>query len=176
MKQFSYIMVLSLIAACSPAGSRNIERTSIVNTSTIDAPKESVWLDSLEWFAVKGIPMEHINKESGIIASKFGGLTANKGYGIGNEGLDKTHISCGEPTGNIGLYRARFVSSSINMNVVLRAVNDSQTKVVITVGGHAISQVSNLYGVVSKAQTPCASRGILEAEFLNFLKSRAIAG
>lgn len=160
-----------LLTACNPAGSRGVEYTNVRNTATVDGSFENVWNDTLGWMAAKGLPLENINKESGIITTKWGVLSASSGFGFGNEGVDETYISCGKPTGNIGLYTAKFSESSISLNVVVRPVARHQTLVTINLNASVISEVRNAFAVVSAKRVACASRGVLENELLNFLSN-----
>jgi hypothetical protein len=155
------ITILSLIAltGCAPAGVKNVERVEVERTKTFDASFDQVWAVTVEWFASLGIPIEKVEKSSGLISSEWGGV-----------GSDQTYISCGEPTGNIGLYGAEFERINIDINIIVRPV-DSGVRSTINIFGTAVVDVSNALGSVSKNTAQCASRGTLEKNYFSFLRS-----
>ena len=143
------ILLLTALAGCAPAGVKNVERVEVDRTTTFDASFDEVWAVTVEWFASLGIPIEKVEKTSGLISSKWGGV-----------GSDQTYISCGEPTGNIGLYGAEFERINIDINIIVRPV-DSGVRSTINVFGTAVVDVSNAYGSVSKNTAQCASTVLL---------------
>lgn len=154
----SVIALLAIvISACAPAGVKNVEFVEFDRSKTVGKSFDHVWADTVEWFASLGIPIDKIERDSGLMSSTWGGTTT-----------DQTYISCGEPTGNIGLYQGRFIDMSIDINVLVRPVGD-QTRATINVFGNAVVDVSNAFGSVSRNRVQCESRGVLERSYFEHL-------
>lgn len=153
------IMVVAaiLLSACAPAGVKNVEVVQFDRSKTIEKPFDQVWADTVDWFASLGIPIDKIQKDSGLISSTWGGTTTNQ-----------TYISCGDPTGNIGLYRGRFIDMSIDINILVRP-DGQHAKATINVFGNAVVDVSNAFGSVSRNRVQCESRGVLERNYFGHL-------
>lgn len=159
------LLLLSLVS-CSTAGVKNIEYVEFKKSIEVDKPFNEVWGYLLEWSAINSFPIEETDKNDGIIKLTGSGTVSRSFFqspafqGDGAE-LDQSLVSCGQPTGNIGLYRAKFTGLTINATIILREMASS-TRVTINMSGNAGVEVRNGYGVVSSSMNTCASRGTFE--------------
>ena len=147
-----------LLLGCSSAGVTNVEYAQFDKTTVVSEQIDDVWGYILEWSAVKGIPIGRTDKDSGIIVLEFSGTVSQ---GFGSADIDERLVSCGEATGNIGLYTGQFTDLLVNATVILRAV-DGGTRVTVNLSGNVGVEVRNGYGTVSQSRNTCASRGVLE--------------
>lgn len=156
MKKLFVVLATVSISACSAVGTKNVQKVEVRNTAVYSESFSNVWEDAIEWFAINNIPIDKMDKESGLLTSEYG-LGANQGI-----------VNCGEPTGNIGLYTARFDGMYANINILIRE-RDGGTRATINVFGNAKVALRNGYGLVGEANTQCYSTGTLESSFHNFV-------
>ena len=168
------LLVLTLTAAfllgCSNAGVENIEFVQVNRTVEVEKDFEEVWGHVLEWSATSGFPIASTDKNDGVIMLAFSG-TVSRNFLL-HRGAEITQqlVSCGEPTGNMGLYKAKFTDLNINATVIMREV-ESNTRVTVNLTGNVGVEVRNAYGVVSESRSTCASRGVFEESFFADLRS-----
>jgi hypothetical protein len=159
-------LILVSLLSCSSAGVKNIEYLEFEKSIEVDKPFGEVWGYLLEWSAVNSFPIEETDKIDGIIKLTGSGTVSRSFFqspafqGDGAE-LDQRLVSCGQPTGNVGLYQAKFTGLRINATIILREMENS-TRVTINMSGNAGVEVRNGYGVVSSSMNTCPSRGIFE--------------
>lgn len=124
-----------------------VDREIIINKSF-----ETVWALAIDWFGSNGLTLNKIEKDSGLIS------TANASIVPGE------YMNCG--TLDNGLYEN--INSS--MNVVIRKMNNTQTKVTINVNCSANAVGRNGYGRILHFQkAKCYSTGVLEQNLQNHL-------
>ena len=170
--KLSKILVLlasvGLLVACSTAGVKNVEYTDFGRSAEISRSFDDVWGHTLEWSAINSFPIEDTDKSSGIIKLSGSG-TVNQNFfqsplfQSNDADLDETLVSCGEATGNIGLYGAQFTDLQISAVIILRDLGE-KTRVTVNLTGNAGVEVRNAYGVVSSSRNTCASKGIFESQ------------
>lgn len=152
------LMMVTLIA-CSPVGTKNVEKVDVDKLRHYSQSYDQIWERSIEWFAVNNIPLDKVDKTSGVIFSKYG--------------LDASQmiIDCGEATGSIGLNKARIDGRYANINVIFRKRKDG-VEVMMNVFGSAHVSLHNAYGLVDESSSRCYSTGILEAGFFDYMGLR----
>ena len=166
MRLLTLAPLLVFLVSCSTAGVKNIEYVEFDKSIEVDKSFDEVWGYLLEWSAINSFPIAETDKNDGIIKLTGSGTVSRSFFqspafqGDGAD-LDQSLVSCGEATGNIGLYRAKFTGLTINATIILREMANS-TRVTINMSGNAGVEVRNGYGVVSSAVNTCASRGIFE--------------
>jgi hypothetical protein len=176
MKYFIVFASLFFIFSCSTAGIKNIEYSNFDRSTTVQKSFDDVWSSVMEWSALKGFPIESVDKEAGIITLSASGVLSqsffqapiNQGKGAD---LDQSLVSCGEATGNIGLYTGKFADLSIRATIILRDLGDS-TRVTVNFSGNAVVEVRNSVGLVSRSNNTCPSRGIFERELFTDLNAQ----
>lgn len=156
MKFLYLVAVLFLLSACSPVGTKNVTQVKVTNSVIYATSKDKLWGDAIEWFAINNIPIDKIEKDSGLISSKYG-LPTNQEI-----------VDCGTPTGNIGFYQSKFDGVYANINVLVREKDDA-TRVTINVFGDAHVSLRNAIGLVGESSTKCYSTGVLEDGFHVFI-------
>jgi hypothetical protein len=167
-KMLCLLASVGLLVACSTAGVKNVEYTDFERSAEISRSFDDVWGHTLEWSAMNSFPIEDTDKSSGIIKLSGSG-TVNRNFfqsplfqRNGAE-LDETLVSCGEATGNIGLYGAKFTDLQISAVIILRDLGE-KTRVTVNLTGNAGVEVRNAYGVVSSSRNTCPSKGIFESQ------------
>jgi len=160
MKILTTLALALMTAACSSVGSKNVQQAQVTNSVVYNESFDTVWEDAIEWFAINNIPIDKIDKESGLLTSEYG-LGANQDI-----------VNCGEPTGNIGLYTAKFDGTYANINVLIRQ-RDNGTRATINVFGNAQVSLRNGYGLVGESVTKCHSTGSLENRFHGFVSGNS---
>jgi hypothetical protein len=172
---FSSLFVMVFVLSCASAGVKNIEYVEFEKTSVVSKDFNDVWGYVIEWAAINSFPIENADKESGMLKLSGSGTVDQSFFqsvmiqGKGAQ-LDQSLVSCGEATGNIGLYGAKFSGLTINAVIILREVEDT-TRVTVNLSGNAGVEVRNGYGVVSSSTNTCASRGIFEQKLFDDLSS-----
>jgi hypothetical protein len=156
MKTLIVLTIALMMTACSSVGTKNVQQVEVKSSVVYTESFSKVWEDAIEWFAINNIPIDKMDKESGLLTSEYG-LGANQDI-----------INCGEPTGNIGLYTAKFDGTYANINVLIRQ-RDSGTRATINVFGNAHVSLRNGYGLVGESNTKCYSTGRLENRFHEFI-------
>lgn len=156
MKKIFIVIAILPIAACSSVGTKNVNKVKVKDTAVYSKPFNAVWEDAIEWFAISNIPIDKMDKESGLITSEYG------------LGASQDIVDCGEPTGNIGLYTAKFDDTYANLNILIRE-RDSTTRATINVFGGANVSLHNGFGLVGGSQNKCYSTGSLENSFHDFI-------
>lgn len=159
-KTLTSLIVTGLLAGCTPAGVKNIPQEDFDKNFVFPQSYDEVWGSTVEWFAMNNIPINSMEKDSGLISSNHG---LSPGSSV---------INCGEPTGNVGLYQARFESADSNINVLVREIGPEQTRATVNIFGNAGVVVRNGYGnIVSSNEVRCVSTGKLENSYENFILS-----
>jgi len=174
MKNFlSTLAVISFLFSCASAGVKNVEYTDFEKTTVVNKEFNDVWGYVIEWAAINSFPIEDADKESGMLKLSGSGTVGQSFFqspmiqGKGAD-IDQSLVSCGEATGNIGLYGAKFSGMTINAVIILRKVEET-TRVTINLNGNVGVEVRNGYGVVSSSVNTCASRGIFEQKLFEDL-------
>ena len=167
-KMLVFLASAGLLVACSTAGVKNVEYTDFERSAEISRSFDDVWGHTLEWSAMNSFPIEDTDKSSGIIKLSGSG-TVNQNFfqsplfQRNDAELDETLVSCGEATGNIGLYGAKFTDLQISAVIILRDLGE-KTRVTVNLTGNAGVEVRNAYGVVSSSRNTCPSKGIFESQ------------
>ena len=136
--RFLIIATLLIISGCSSVGTVNVVKVEVKSTDTYTESFDIIWEDAIEWFANNNIPIDKIDKESGILTSEY------------RLGTTQSIVNCGEPTGNIGLYQSKFDNIYGNINVLIRE-RDGTIRATINVFGGADVALRNAYGLVGSA-------------------------
>ena len=129
MKNIVVIFAMAFfLFSCSSAGVKNIEYVQFDKTTVVDKEFNDVWGYVIEWAAINSFPIESADKESGMLKLSGSGTVGQSFFQsplIQGEGaqIDQSLVSCGEATGNIGLYGARFSGMTINAVIILRKVD-----------------------------------------------------
>jgi hypothetical protein len=171
----SSLFVIMFLLSCVSAGVKNVEYIQFEKTSVVNKDFNDVWGYVIEWAAINSFPIESADKESGMLKVSGSGTVSesffqspmNQGKGAK---IDQSLVSCGEATGNMGLYGAKFSGMTINAVIILRQVEET-TRVTINLSGNVGVEVRNGYGVVSSSVNTCASRGIFEQKLFDDLGS-----
>ena len=161
----SFLTVFFLFS-CATAGVKNVEYVEFDKTTIVEKEFDDVWGYLVEWAAINSFPIESADKESGIIKLSGSGTVSWNG----GANIDQSLVSCGEATGNMGLYGAKFTGMTINAVIILREV-DSSTRVTVNLNGNVGVEVRNGYGVVSASRNTCPSRGIFEEKLFTDIKT-----
>ena len=166
-----FIAVVAFLTGCSTAGVKDIEYIEFDKTVTVEKDFNEVWGYVLEWSAINGFPIASTDKNDGIIMLTGSG-TVSRTFLLqgGGADIDQQLVSCGEATGNIGLYKGRFTDLIVNATVILRDV-EAGTRVTVNMSGNVGVEVRNGYGVVSDSRSTCASRGVFEERLFADLRS-----
>lgn len=165
-----FLASLITLASCSTAGVKNIEYVEFEKSTEVEKPSTEVWGYLLEWAAINNFPIEETDKNDGIIKLVGSGTVSRSFQGTAGAELDQSLVSCGEATGNIGLYSANFTGLQISAVLILREIGDS-TRVTVNMTGNVGVEVRNGFGVVSEARNTCVSRGIFEEKLFKDLQS-----
>lgn len=152
MKKIILLTLAFSVVSCSSVGSKNVRQVQVTKSVVYNKSFDNVWADAVEWFALNNIPIDRMDKDSGLLTSEYG-LSANQEI-----------VSCGEPTGNIGLYTAKFDGMYANINVLVRQ-SDTGVRATINVFGNAHVSLRNGLGLVDQSTTQCYSTGNLEQSF-----------
>lgn len=159
MRKIVFFLAPMMLAACSSADIRGVKQVDVQKTKTLNLDYDTAWEQTLDWFTGENIPIEKVDKKSGLLASQY--LVVGRGE----------HLNCGTPTGNIGMNSAKFDGVYGNINVVLLDREDG-VKITVNLFGSADVILQNGYGVVmSSASTQCYSTGLLEANFLRSMEN-----
>ena len=131
-----FIVVVAFLAGCSTAGVKDIEYIEFDKTVTVEKDFNEVWGYVLEWSAINGFPIASTDKNDGIIILTGSG-TVSRTFLLqgGGADIDQQLVSCGEATGNIGLYKGRFTDLIVNATVILRDV-EAGTRVTVNMSGN----------------------------------------
>ncbi|MBI1805159.1 MAG: hypothetical protein HY033_03715 [Ignavibacteriae bacterium] len=132
---------------------------SIDKERVYQKPFDDVWQKTVEWFATQGTPVKNMDKSSGFIATEYN-LSAERA---------KYVMDCGKEGS------AQNIENHVgNFNVVIKKVDDTETKVVVTtffkaqridhkinvLTGEAVNEVTTI---------DCNSTGVLEKELLEYI-------
>jgi hypothetical protein len=165
-KKVLILISIFSILSCSAAGVRNVEYADFERSVTVQKSYDDVWGSILEWSAVTGFPINSVDRDSGVIILAYAGLT---GFSFGDTEIDESLVSCGEATGNIGLYGARFSGMTVT-STIIRDLGGS-TRVTVNLTGTVAVEVRNAIGVVSSSLNTCPSRGIFESHLFAHLST-----
>ena len=167
--------VIMVLCSCTTAGVKNVEYSQFDKTTVVNKKFDEVWGYVIEWAAINSFPIESADKVSGMLKLSGSGTVSQSFFqspafqGDGAK-IDQSLVSCGEATGNIGLYGAKFTGLTINAVIILREVEET-TRVTVNLYGNVGVEVRNAYGVVSSTVNTCQSRGIFEEIFFKDLNS-----
>ena len=139
MKNFIFIMGFVLVAGCATAPVRH----DIQKSWTTPLDFDSVWSGVISVFADYGIPIQTLEKDSGIIISQTFGLPK-----------DQTNIDCGEP----GLEIVQ--GTGAKLTITIRSLESEGAQ--ITINGQ---YQQRRYFDRKTFYVQCFSRGILEQNF-----------
>jgi len=159
VKIIALICVTIVVGACSSVGTTNLQPTNVETSRVISVSYNDAWLRVVDWFGEHNIAIDKIEKESGYISAKYA------------LGLDLTDLSCGEPTGNQGLYAAHFENASGLLNVIVRKLGQNQTRVNVNFSGSVNVVIRNAFGMSLQSTTVrCFSKGIIEKNIFNSIQ------
>ena len=154
MKKTTLVLTTLLLTACA-VGTTTVQKLDVRNSQIYMDDYSAVWESTIDWLASNNIPLDKMDKESGLISSRYA-LAANNEY-----------LNCGEPTGQIGLFKARFEGIYGNINIIVRD-KEAGVKVTASVFGGADVVLRNGYGViVSTTNVQCYTNGVLERDLLD---------
>lgn len=156
---------LLLVLACSLSGCVATYQAPKVYDAekerTYTMPYDKVWDKVVEWFALHATPVKNMDRQSGFIASDFN-LSTSK-Y--------PEYTDCG--TGGRGaLVSVEVLDPVGNFNLLIRRIDDKNTKINITVSFSAKidQQFHGTYGTSHDYKTiTCNSKGVLEKELLDYI-------
>lgn len=124
------------------------------NQIVINKPFDTVWELTIDWFATTGVTLNKIEKGSGLISTAPGSIVPGE------------YMNCGI------IDNGRYENIRSSMNVVIRKMNDKQSKVSINVNCSADAVGRNGYGSILFFQKArCYSTGVLEQSLQNHLLS-----
>lgn len=152
MIKIGLILLGLIISSCSSVGTKNIQKVPVQSSASYAKSFDTVWGDAVAWVAMNNLPLDKIDKESGLLTSDFG------------LGPNQKWVHCGEPTGNIGLYTAKFDGMHGYLNILIRKKGDD-IRATINVFGRARVVLRNGYGLVGESANDCYSTGELEQAF-----------
>ncbi len=156
MKKGAVVLTTLFLAACA-AGTTTVQQVDVRNSQVYLEDYDTVWESTVDWLASHNIPLDKMDKESGLISSRYALATNNE------------YLNCGEPTGQAGLFKARFEGMYGNVNIIVRD-KETGVKVTASVFGGADVVLRNGYGnVVSSASVHCYTNGVLERDLLDSL-------
>ena len=140
-----------LLSSCAP-----LVAPEIVDTFVFDAPFDTVWGATVATIADKSLPIEAIEKESGIITTKQ--VTFASGF-LADREIERVAI---RPSIFLGTWSNGRYSLSIYVN----QISESQTKMTIT------SHIEALENNMTKSWHVCYSKGIIEVDVWESIRGK----
>ncbi len=132
----------------------------------VEAPLDSVWDATVEWFATRGLPIKNIDKTSGLLATEHVMPTDQVA----------TVMSCGTPDPKPN-GKVEHVDHRTHFNVLLRAQGPRQTKVTVNAFFDCVVNSYENVGLFgaqvrldSSTRKKCGSTGTLERSILSRLE------
>ncbi len=122
--------------------------------ATMDAGYEDVWSSVVEYFAVGGLPIAALEKDSGIIATSWMDAAASMGE-------NKTYCDCG----GAGLTIPKWTRGKFN--VLARRLDDGRTQLRVT----AMYQQQREF-MDARTTVNCNSTGYLEKSIHDYVRSK----
>ena len=149
----------TLLAGCAAVGTTGAPTREVANSRELQADYQALWSRTLSWLASNRISVQRADQAEGAIGASF------------RTGEDRSDLDCGEPTGNQGVYVARFEDTEGHVEVLFRSGIDAATDVTVNVRGETDVVIRNVFGgVLQKTSTRCGSSGRLEQRLLDFLQ------
>jgi len=161
-------LVFLLLAGCAAPEYVKPEARPIIKESVIHKSYDTVWQNTVEWFATHNTPIKNIDKTSGLISTE---------YSLSLEDA-ALYMNCGSGESNFN-GKVELVNHTGNFNVLLKKIDDHSTRVSInaffgcTVNRYRYENVlSTDYVLESSTRTSCSSTGNLEKSILEYLAGR----
>jgi hypothetical protein len=135
-------------------------RPQIYNSATFSAPFDEVWSALISTLAEQALPIESVEKESGLITTKF--VTFASGL-LADERIDYYTV---KPSGLLNVWnQGRYTISAF-------VTPSGEEAAVVRITTHIEAYESN----VSKSWHVCYSKGVLEREIFNSIRSQINGG
>lgn len=157
MKHIFSLAMAIFLAGCASVKVSGPGNYQIDRSRTYHASFEKSWDRAVDWFADNNVAIEKIEKGSGLI-------TAKHLVRVGESFLDCGKI---EVNGTLGAAR---VDRYVSLNVTVRSVSASETKVNVNVFGEYTVEGNDKWdGRAFKTGGHCVSTGNIEKEILAFV-------
>jgi uncharacterized lipoprotein len=151
-KYFLLFLGLCFIMACATAPAPR----TIVNAFPVNQPFEKVWTAVIETFSDMNLPIQNMEKASGLVVTDWIDFTQNQAW--------DRYTDCGK----IGMTNA-VQEKRGKFNVFVKKVSEESCEVRIN-ALFSITELSNLTKTTSNAQ--CVSTGAFEADFLKLITDK----
>lgn len=151
-----FILFFSGCVAYKPPVTYKVEKERVIQKDY-----ETVWTQAIEWFAVNGTPIKNMDKNSGFISTEYN-LSVSQA---------SKYMDCGETAKTMFLYQ-RLENPGGNFNLLIKRIDENQTKVNVNVFFNILSNVYDSKGYLQQSvKIDCTSRGELEKSVLEYLSS-----
>ena len=127
--------------------------------AVVDADFDTVWSTLVEYFAISSLPIQTIEKDSGLIVTSW--MNASSGYGE----ADERFCDCG----GAGLAITHWTRGKFN--VFAKSVGDGRTQLRVTCTYQQHRELLDTYGTVS-----CVSTGFLECQLHEYVRAKVGGG
>ena len=149
------VVSLLLLGGCAtPPKTYDFDPVAVIN-----ADFDTVWSTLVEYFAISSLPIDTIEKDSGLIVTSW--MNASKGYGA----ADERFCDCG----GSGLAITHWTRGKFNVFVKEAAGGGIELRVTCTYQQRR--EVLETYGTVA-----CPSTGCLEAQLHDYVKAKVGGG
>jgi hypothetical protein len=164
----SIVLLIIAIAGCAPPEYVKPETYVVEKERVISRPFDSVWQNTVEWFATHNTPIKTIDRSSGLISTEYS-LPINEAL---------QYMDCGAGESNFQ-GKVELVNHSGNFNVLIKKIEDRMTKVNVNVYFGCLANkyryesiISTDYVFESSTRVSCTSKGSLEKEILDYLSGK----
>lgn len=145
------LLIGTVLAGCATAP----KQYAFDPTRTIDAPFDVVWGAVVEYFAVGSLPIDVVEKASGLIVTSW--MDAS-GPGASE---DKSFCDCG----GAGIATQQWTRGKFN--VFVKSIGDTQTQVRVTCTYQQAREFMDVVNVV-----PCPSTGFVEQGIQEYVAAK----
>lgn len=159
MKSLALVLLLPILAGCANINVTPPQQLDFEKARTYNLSQDKAWIRAVDWFSEAGVPIDSIDKSSGLIASKSLKIE-------GGEYLD-----CGKINSS-GLLRSPNIMKSGFFSITLREGGPERTKININFYGEFQLVAQDSWdGRVVTSKGRCISTGVLENRFLTYMGS-----
>ncbi len=147
-KIFLMLSVVMFCGCATPPAQYDFE-----SKETLTGSYDDVWSAVMETFAELNLSITTLEKDSGLVAAKAGGISEN-------------YSDCGKP----GLYLS-VGDRSVSFNVFVKSL-DHETQKVTIASEYSAAVMEIMYGPKFSHMVWCNSTGLLEESMLASIKSK----
>lgn len=159
MKPFGPALMVVLMTLVGCAASQQLTpATPRTDTAVLDAPFDKVWQATVATLAEEGMPIQTIEKESGIVTTQF--VSFASGYSAERE-IDQL---AKRPRTFLGL--GTWNSGRYTLSIYVSRVDSATTRI------KATPHIEGFENNVSKSWVMCESNGALEEKMFAGIRSK----